>query len=59
MIPLKTLLDIVATEAVESIGESRINDSSYEREERDNFPPFDYRLELIQKKDGTYCWVED
>ncbi|MFA5174444.1 MAG: hypothetical protein WC438_04660 [Candidatus Pacearchaeota archaeon] len=57
MISLRALLGMVETEAVEAIHESRANDSSY-KPKPDNLPPINYRLELIQKPNESYEWVE-
>lgn len=55
MISLKKLLDIVCTEAVESIAEGERQNPNNTRQ---TLPPIRYNLELIQDKDGNLYWAE-
>lgn len=52
---MESILGMIATEALEEGSEYRTNDDK----KKDNLPLIDYRLELIQRKDGTYEWIED
>jgi len=49
------LLGIICTEAVEDIESSRRQEGSRPEQA---LPPIDYRLELIEGKDGCLYWME-
>ena len=67
MISLQTLLDMVATEGIEGGARDHYFDTERNREfvpeepERTYPPhrPIRYGLELIEKPDGSYEWVEE
>lgn len=57
MISIDNLLNIVATEAVESEQEYRINNITCTNKEK-YLPPIRYDLELIKRIDGSFYWIE-
>ena len=62
MISINNLLDMVHTEAItgENITDREGNAIKPEPPENiTKLPPIDYKLELIEKFDGKYEWVED
>ncbi len=54
MISIDSLLDMIATEAITG---PEGQEYSIERRES-NLPPINYPLQLIEKADGSYEWVE-
>lgn len=56
MISIEVHLEIIATEAVESMQEYRKDCLSHKQ--MNPLPPIDYRLELIETSDGSLSWVE-
>jgi len=56
MISLKKLLDMVCTEAIESIAEEKRQNPNNTTGQA--LPLIRYNLELIQSEDGNPYWVE-
>ena len=70
MISMNSLLDMVATEAVEGVSRDHYFDEfrnrefipseppSRRKETKTNLPPIRFGLKLIEQPDGSYDWVE-
>ena len=54
MLSIENILDIIHTESIENepIEPKKLHDYSK------NLPSFDYKLELIERPDGSLYWVE-
>ena len=63
MISQRVMLDIIATEAIEGVAESRLEEGithRYEHHQRvnDESPTMPYDLQLVKHPDGRYEWID-